>query len=308
MRFAALLFAFVATACTVGVPPPPAHQPLAAGRGDAIAAYARVLQRFVDDRGAVDFQALAADRADLDTYVRFIAATPLESFAPGDERLAHYIDSYNALSMFNVIGSGIPESHAGWRKVVFFALRRFDVGGRRLSLYAYENDVIRKEGDPRIHFALNCSAAGCPRLPREPFTAALLQNQLDRETRRFFASADHLRIDHAGRTVYVSELLDFYREDFVAAAGSLTAFVNRYASPPVPESYALRFIPFDWTIADSRRRQVSQLVQPGASHRNPVAIHGTAATTASPTTSAAMYPRIGFMPSSGWMRLIAQAA
>jgi uncharacterized protein DUF547 len=253
MRFAALLFALVTGACTVGVPPPPEREPLAVGRGEAIAAYARVLQRFVDERGAVDFEALANDRADLDTYVRFIAATPLESFPPGDERLAHYIDSYNALSMFNVIESGIPESHAGWRKVVFFALRRFDVGGRRLSLYAYENDVIRKVGDPRIHFALNCSALGCPRLPREPFTAALLQSQLDRETRRFFESPAHLRTDPAGRTAYVSELLDFYRDDFVSAAGSLAAFVNRYAAQPVPESYDLRFIPFDWTIANSRR-------------------------------------------------------
>jgi len=253
MRFAALLFAFVTAACTV-VGPPPVQEPLARGRGDAIAAYARVLQRFVDDHGAVDFEALAHDRAGLDTYVRFIAATPLESFAAGDERLAHYINSYNALSMFNVVESGVPETHAGWRKVAFFVLRRFDIGGRHLSLHAYENDVIRKEGDPRIHFALNCSARGCPRLPREPFTPALLQSQLDGETRRFFASAGHLRIDHAGRTAYVSELLDFYREDFIAAAGSLTSFVNRYAPQPVPESYELRFIPFDWTIADSRRR------------------------------------------------------
>jgi hypothetical protein len=29
--------------------------------------------------------------------------------------------------------------------------------------------------------------------------------------------------------------------------------VNRYAAQPVPESYDLRFIPFDWTIANSRR-------------------------------------------------------
>jgi Protein of unknown function, DUF547 len=253
MRFLAALLLLAATACAVGIPTPHADEARMPDPNQAIAAYARVLQRFVDERGAVDFEALSRDRADLETYVRFIAAAPLESFAPGDERLAHYINSYNALSMFNVIESGIPESHAGWHKVVFFALRRFVIGGRRLSLHAYEDDVIRKLGDPRIHFALNCSAVGCPRLPRQPFTAADLQWQLDRETHRFFASPDHLRVDHANRIVCVSELLDFYREDFVADAGSLLAFVNRHAREPVPEDYALRFIPYDWTIANARR-------------------------------------------------------
>lgn len=219
---------------------------------EAVAAYGRVLQRFVDERGYVDFGALAQDRADLDRYIRFIAAKPLDSFAPGDERLAHYINSYNALSMFNVVESGIPRTHAGWRKVVFFAFRRFVIGGRRLSLYGYENDVIRKIGDPRIHFALNCSAVGCPRLPREPFMAAGLSQQLDRETRRFFSSPEHLRIDRADSTAYASGLLDFYREDFVADAGSPLAFVNRYVTEPVPAGYALRIIPYDWTIANSR--------------------------------------------------------
>lgn len=253
MRFPALLLAFVTAACTVGAPPPVEHQPPILGPGDAIAAYARVLQRFVDERGAVDFEALARDRADLDAYVRFVAAAPLESFAPGDERLAHYINSYNALSMLNVVESGIPRTHAGWRKVVFFALHRFVIGGRRMSLYAYENDVIRKAGDPRIHFALNCSAVGCPTLPREPFAGPRLQRQLDRETRRFFSSAANLRVEPASRTVYMSELLRFYCDDFVAAAGSLPAFVNRYAPEPVPRDYALRFLPYDWTIANSRR-------------------------------------------------------
>ena len=262
IRLATLLACFALAACAVGPPPRLEGAPAVASAGQALAAYARVLQRFVDARGAVDFEALASDRADLDTYVRYIAATPLDSLAPGDERLAHYINSYNALSMYNVIESGIPASHYGLRKLVFFVLHRFDIGGERMSLYAYENDVIRKVGDPRVHFALNCSAVGCPRLPRKPFTATGLQDELDRETRRFFASPDHLRIDRAGKVVHVSELLEFYREDFEAHAPSLLAFVSRYAPEPVPTDYEVRFIPYDWTIADSRRSR-----QPAASGR-----------------------------------------
>ena len=60
----------------------------------------------MNDRGEVDFSALARDRADLETYVIHVAGTPFGDFPAGHERLAHYINAYNALSMYNVLDSG----------------------------------------------------------------------------------------------------------------------------------------------------------------------------------------------------------
>lgn len=239
------------TACSTLVPAPAAPPATAAAAG---AAWARVLQRFVDRQGEVDFAALSRERADLDRYVRYVADTPLESLPDGNERLAHMINAYNALSMFNVIDSGIPHTHAGFKKVSFFISRKLTIGGRVMSLYSLENDVIRPLGDPRIHFALNCSALSCPMLPREPFTAAALNAQLDRESTAFFAQPQNFRIDPANRSVWLSEILKFYSEDFVPVpARSLIEYANRYAPQPVPPHYAVCFTPYDWTIANSRR-------------------------------------------------------
>lgn len=220
----------------------------------ALAAWSRVLGGFVNDEGEVDFEALAADRADLDRYVRHLADTPLDSLADGPPRLAHMVNAYNALSMANVIDSGFPASHAGLAKLRFFALRQFPVGGRWLSLYRLENDVIRplgrSRGDPRLHFALNCSALSCPVLPRRPFSAATLDAELDAEARAFFARPQNFRVDDAGRTVWLSAILDFYSDDFAPApAPSLAAYANRYAARPAPVDYAVRFTPYDWTVA-----------------------------------------------------------
>lgn len=228
-----------------------------ASAAQADAAWSRVLQRFVNERGEVDFTALAQDRGDLDLYVRFVADTPLDGLRDRDQRLAHMINAYNALSMFNVIDSGIPTTHAGLKKVTFFISRKLTVGGQSLSLYAFENDVIRpftrEIGEPRVHFALNCSARSCPILPMMPFTAAALGTELQREARAFFARSENFRIDEAARTVWLSEILNFYPEDFVPAHGSsLIDFANRYAPRAAPLDYAVRFTPYDWTVANSR--------------------------------------------------------
>ena len=221
-------------------------------------AWSRVLSGFVNDAGEVDFEGLARNRSDLDRYVRHVADTPLADLPDGPVRLAHMINAYNALSMFNVLQSGIPATHAGWRKLRFFFLRKLDIGGQALSLYSFENDVIRpyvrSRNDPRVHFALNCSALSCPTLPRVPFTAEALDAELERETRAFFARPENFRIDAANATVWLSELLLFYPEDFVpGSATSLLEYANRHAPQPAPAGFAVRFTPYDWTVANSRR-------------------------------------------------------
>ena len=205
------------------------------------------------------------DRADLDRYLPYVADTALAEAGGGGmqgtqgtqaAQLAQMVNAYNALSMFNVVASGNPATHAGFNKVTFFYWRKLQVGGQMMSLYAFENDVIRpftrRIGEPRVHFALNCSARACPVLPRLPFTAAGLGTELERETRAFFARPQNFRIDAATRSVWLSEILNFYPEDFVPDhASSLVAYANRYAPQAAPLDYLLRFTPYDWAVANS---------------------------------------------------------
>ena len=180
-----------------------------------------------NERCEVDFQAFPQDRADLDRYLRYVADIALAEAGGGMQgtqaaQLAQMVNADNALSMFNVVASGMPATHAGFNKVTFFHLLKLAVGGQVMSLYTFENEVIRpftrRIGGPRVHFALNC-------------------------------------IDAATRTVWLSEILNFYPEDFVPDhAPKLVAYANRYALQPAPLDYTLRFTPYDWTVANSRAR------------------------------------------------------
>jgi len=220
--------------------------------GEWEAAWTKVLTRHVDDSGRFDFDSLRRNHADLDLVVAFVAAvdpiTQPQQFPDEYSRLAFYINAYNALAMYGVVQAGVPESLGGLRKFAFFYLRTFAVGGKSISLSKFENDVIRPLGDERIHFALNYMVVSCPRLPRVPFSAAVLDGQLDTAACTFIGDSRNVWIEHTKREVWLSAVFDFYTADFLAHAPSLIAYVNRYRAAQVPADFKVRFLEYHWTV------------------------------------------------------------
>jgi hypothetical protein len=232
-------------ACATIVPLP---KPTGAAAGDPLAAWERVLRTHVLEDGGIDFVSLRSDPQDLEAYVTWVAThgprTTPALFPTQTARLAYYINAYNAVAMYQVVTT----PHRPEQRVRFFLLTAVVIDGRRTSLYRLENAVIRPLGEPRVHFALNCMVRGCPRLPREPFDPARLDAQLERETRRFLNESRNVQVDPPLRLVRVNSILHFYHEDFLAQGPSLVAYLNRYRDEPIPEDYAVRFIPYDWTL------------------------------------------------------------
>jgi hypothetical protein len=242
----------------------------------------RVQSRFVDENGLVDYQGLAKDPAGLERYHLALTARSPDSdpelFPGSDDELAYWINAYNASVLTTVIAhypiASVTDVKAPFPlglvsdKLGFFVLQEITLGGEGMNLYALENSVIRgRFAEPRVHFALNCASRGCPRLPRTAFTAAELDEQLDRETRRFFAEERNLRIAHGERVVYLSAILDWYEDDFtdwLAARrperpATLLEYVALYVPPERAadlarsRDYEIRFVPYDWTLNDQAR-------------------------------------------------------
>jgi Protein of unknown function, DUF547 len=214
--------------------------------------WARVLNQFVDDEGHVNFQAAAKDRANLNQFVAYVydigPNSHPELFPTKEHVLAFHINAYNALAMHKVIEEGVPRSLSGFKKVSFFLFGPVRVGGESISLYSYENKVIRALGDERVHVALNCMSVGCPRLPREPFLPETLEAQLERESKKFFNERRNVTLNNLTKVVTFSEILKFFPEDFLAKSPSLIAYVNRYREVKVPDDFKVEFRDFDWTV------------------------------------------------------------
>lgn len=166
------------------------------------------------------------------------------------ERQARDAALTDLINRYNAIVRTAPPRQPGWLGFTrYFFLDKHDVYGEALNLRELENR-IRKFGDARIHFALNCGASSCP--PIREYEAEALDSQLDLATRSYLNQPSGVRIDEARRTVYLSQLFEWYRRDF----GPPLVFIRPYLDAPAREaldrlgpSTKIAFIPWDWTPA-----------------------------------------------------------
>jgi len=245
--------------------------------------FTRVLYQFVNDQGRVDYTALKNDARDLERYYLLLSTYSPDShpdlFPTEQSKLAYWLNAYNAAVIKTVLTyypiSGVGDIRPPLlffflpQKSGFFLFQRVTFGGETTSLYFLEHRVIRKRfADPRIHFALNCASGGCPRLPRQAFTAEHVDEQLDHEARKFLAEERNLVINHEKKTVSLSSIFEWYESDFLTwlqhkfsgRKATLLDYVALYVSAEKAgelqraASYAVRFIPYDWRLNDQRGR------------------------------------------------------
>lgn len=223
----------------------------------------KVVSRFVDARGRVNYEALAKDRADLDRYLASVEKTSPKTkpalFPTRNDQLAYYLNAYNAQVFKGVLARG-PEKESVWKGGLisgykFFVGMDIFIGGEKTSLKSLEDNTVR-EGfkDPRVHAALNCASLGCPRLPQNAFEGDLLDQQLDGGMTEFVGEARNVTIDDGGRTVTLSKIFDWFEKDFLGfekANGSVEPnildYVNRYRGglPKVPRAYKVKYFEYD---------------------------------------------------------------
>ena len=198
-----------------------------------------------DDAGRVDYTRLAgsAELAAASDAARRLAAVRLDTLTERGERLAFWINVYNALVLHGIVRLGVRRSVA--RVWNFFGRAAYRIDGLAFSPDDIEHGVLRgnrrrvipplrpfgardpRRGlalaplDPRIHFAINCGARSCP--PVGVYRAAVIDAQLDLATRNFVNEEVALE----GDRIVCSRLFKWYRRDF-DGVGGLGAFLLRY--------------------------------------------------------------------------------
>ena len=216
------------------------------------------------DKGTsrVNYRGILQDRIGLDRYLERVEGVSLEEYRSWSQsqRLAFLINAYNAFTVKLIVDNYPVDSIkdlGGWIstpwKEKFFTLL-----GKERHLDNIEHDMIRVEFDePRIHFAVNCAAVGCPALRQEAFVAGRLDEQLEEATRLFLTDARQNRY-HAGRErLELSSIFRWYHNDFEHNQGSVEEFVaDRITRDPEVQERIRRkrvkvvYLDYDWSLND----------------------------------------------------------
>ncbi len=220
--------------------------------------YDSLLKTYISEMGFVDYDAWKANPADVAKLQGFIdyMATYDPSTLSGAEQLAFWINAYNALVLHEVLErypiDTVRPSFLGIPERSFFTEAEHVIGGKNYGLDQIENDVIRKLGEPRIHFAINCASYSCPKLRAEAYDASKLNDQLNDQAIGFINDPIRNQFEVSTNTARLSKIFDWFKGDF-EVVGGVTSYISQFAKGEALEvlqsgSVTIEYIPYDWKL------------------------------------------------------------
>lgn len=233
----------------------------------------RLLKTYVGEDGRVDYESLAASREPLRRFVATLGevgpTTRPDLFPTEAHAFAWHINAYNAATLLGIVESwpnaGVHDIHGPLNPkdgFGFFWGLRFRLDGDWTNTYDLENAVMRTRYDARLHAAINCASASCPRLRPEAYRPEALEAQLESAVRELVRADVHVAYDEAERVVALSPIFDWFAADFVAHAEALGAqasvlgWIEHYSDGPRKrlagraraESWSVRWAVYDWSL------------------------------------------------------------
>lgn len=202
-----------------------------------------ILQEYVTEKGQVNYKAIKNNPGELHVYIDALSENLPNDDWPKADKLAYWINAYNALTVDLIIRNyptnSIKDIKDPWKQ------RLWQLGKKWYNLDEIEHQIIRKMGEPRIHFALVCAAISCPKLYNKAFTAQHLESDLSKLTREFLADNSKNTISES--ELKLSKIFSWFAKDF-KQEGSLIDFLNLYTEVEISDKAKKRFNNYNWDL------------------------------------------------------------
>lgn len=207
-----------------------------------------VISQHVKD-GFVDYPAIKKN-TDYHAYISTLETA--SQFKNSIDELSYWINAYNALAIKGILDGRSPGTFFG--KIGYFYNAEYNVNGKIINLYDLEHDIIIPLGEPRIHFALNCASASCPKLSNAVYQADKLEQQLEHATSMFINDKSRNRFDLENKTAYLSKIFDWFEDDFVKHSGTVQNFIALYVTDKhvsnalANNEFQIEYLEYDWSL------------------------------------------------------------
>ena len=201
------------------------------------------LQNYVSDSGEVDYARWKKNTALLESYIQGLEENPPQAYWSKNDSLAYFINAYNAVTVQLILDNYPLKSIR--RLITPWRFKRFTLNNKKVSLGHIEHQILRKMKEPRIHFAINCASASCPRLRNRAFLPQGMNKQLEAATREFIN--DPTKNIITKKKMSLSKIFFWFGSDF-GSRQERRAFINRYTDIVVTRDTRIDFLPYDWAL------------------------------------------------------------
>ncbi len=206
----------------------------------------QLLKKHVSPEGNVNYNGFKSDWGILRNYIKKLGEITPASYHWGngkEEQLAYWMNAYNAMTIDLILRhqpvESIKDIKDPWDQ------RFWKLGDKYYNLNEIEHKILRKMGDARIHFGINCASFSCPPLLNEAFTADKVDTQLDQLSRTFIN--DSKRNTITVNSIEVSKIFTWFAKDF-KTNGTLIDFLNQYSNITIAPNAKKRYKEYDWTL------------------------------------------------------------
>jgi hypothetical protein len=216
---------------------------------------------------AEDFLLAIKKNEDTENYVKIFAHCDLNvlknQVETDDQKFTFWINIYNAY-ILNIL---MKDASKYEDRSAFFKLKQIDIGGHLFSFAEIEHGILRKsqyefflgylskvfvddrekdlrvsKRNYRLHFALNCGAASCPKI--QIFKVNTLHEQLAENTKVYLKNTTTYEKDSS--TVYVTPLFSWFRGDFGGLEGIKNILLEQGLIKD--KNVKLKTSTYDWTL------------------------------------------------------------
>lgn len=203
----------------------------------------QLLTKHVTANGRVSYEGFRNDKGILRDYIASLGANmPSENWSRED-KLAYWMNAYNAMTVDLIVRNlpieSIKDIDKPWNQ------RLWKLGDKWYNLDEIEHQILRKMGDARIHFGINCASFSCPPLLNSAFTSENVERQLDGVARTFVNDTKRNQISE--NTIKISKIFSWFAKDF-KSDGSLIDFLNRYSETTISSKARKSYMDYNWTL------------------------------------------------------------
>lgn len=199
--------------------------------------------------GKVNYQDVSANPEKINELLTIASKITLES---------EDIDTYKAfwINAYNIVV--IKEIANKYPVISVQALKGFfdtstNIAGQDITLNQIEKKILKNTfNDPLINFVLVCGATGCPPLMDRAYTPSNLKSEMMERIMLSINNKDFVKVNDTTKTIEISEIFDWYKEEFINKENKIIDFINQYRTKKIDETYTIKYYKYDWNLNSTK--------------------------------------------------------